>query len=122
MAGSFQIRSLEFSIGELPEVGFVRVVVVRLQVAKHRWHRVGAVVGDGYGLRVAQFRESLHVEAKISVGVVALGGRDVGLVGERFSSEQANSCIVATLGKVVADLELVLAPAEVAGGPGGKVI
>jgi hypothetical protein len=69
MAGSFQIRSLEFSIGELPEVGFVGVVVVRLQVAKHGRHRVCAVIGNGYGLGVAQFRKGLHIEAIISVGV-----------------------------------------------------
>src|ERR1700741_3548298 len=98
MAGWFRIHSLEFSFGELPAIGFVRVVVVRLQVAKHRRHRVCAVVGNGYGLGVTQFREGLHVEAIIGVGVVALGGCDVGLVGQRLSREQANSCIVATLG------------------------
>src|SRR6266550_4843272 len=122
MAGSFRIRSSEFSIGELPEVGFVGVVVIGLQVAEHGRHRVCAVIGDGYGLGVAQFREGLHVEAIISVGVVALGGCDVGLVGESLSCERANSRIVATLGKVVADLVLVLASAEFAGGPGREVI
>ena len=122
MEESFQIRSSEFSIGELPEVGFVRVVVVRLQVAKHRRHRVGAVVGNDYGLGVAQFREGLHVEAKIGVGVVALGGVMLALWERAFPVSKLTSCIVAALGKVVADFELVLASAEIAGRPRGKVI
>jgi len=73
MAVSFRIRSLEFSIGKLPEVGFVGVVVIRLQVTERRRHRVRAVIGDGYGLRVTQFRKGFHVKAKIGVGVVAFG-------------------------------------------------
>ena len=95
---SLQIRSSECPFGELRKIRIVWVVVVRFQVAKHRRHRVDAVVGNNDGLGVAQFRKGLHVEAKISVGVVALGGCDVGLVGQRLSREQANSCIVATLG------------------------
>src|SRR6266480_6370871 len=106
MAGSFRIRSSEFSIGELPKVGFVGFVVIGLQVAEHRRHRVCAVIGDGYGLGIAQFREGLHVKAKIGMGVVALGGCDVGLVGQGLPCEQANTCIVAAFAEVVAHLQL----------------
>jgi len=35
----FKIRSSQFSVRKLPEVGFVYVVVVGLEVAKHRRHR-----------------------------------------------------------------------------------
>ena len=43
----------EAVIGKLAEIRFVDVVVVRLEVAKRRRHRVRAVVGDGHGLCVA---------------------------------------------------------------------
>ena len=39
-AGSSRIRSSEFSFGELLEVRIVRIVVVGLQVAEHRRHRI----------------------------------------------------------------------------------
>src|SRR5580698_1148948 len=122
MEGSSRIRSSEFSVCELPEVGFVRVVKVRLQITKHRWHGIRAVIRDSHGLRVAEFREGLHVKAKINLRVVALRCRNVGLVRERFSCEQADSGVMAALGKVVANLELVFASAQLAGGSGREII
>ena len=72
MEGWFRIRALEFTSGELFEVRAVHIVVVGLQVAEHRRHRIQAVVGDGHRLGVLEFRERLHVEAEVAVGVVAL--------------------------------------------------
>src|ERR1700726_1751425 len=111
MAGSSRIRSSEFSIRELPKIRFVRVVEVWLQVAEHRRQRVCAVVSDGHRLRIAEFREGLHVEAKINLRVVALRCRNVGLVRERFSCEQAYASVVPALREVVINLELVFASA-----------
>src|ERR1700730_12000261 len=122
MEGLSRIRSSEFSVCELPEVGFVRVVKVRLQITEHRWHGIRAVIRDSHGLRVAEFREGLHVEAKINLRVVALRRRNVGLVRERFSCEQAYAGVVPTLGEVVTDLELVFASAQLAGGSGREII
>src|SRR6266403_2129330 len=104
MAGWFQIRSLQFSVRKLPEIGFVYVVEVGLEVAKHRRHRVRAVIGDGYGLRVTQFHEGLRVEAEIVVRAVALGCRDIRLLRERLAGEEADVCVMATFRKVVAGL------------------
>src|ERR1700686_5249133 len=122
MEGSFRIRSSEFSVCKLPEVGFVRVVKVRLQITEHRRHRIRAVIRDGHGLRVSQLREGLHVEPKINLRVIALRGRNVGPMRERFSCEQADSGVMAALRKVVANLELVFASAQLAGGSGGEII
>src|ERR1700722_7593701 len=122
MEGSSRIRSSEFSVCELPEVGFVRVVKVRLQITKHRGHGIRAVIRDSHGLRVGGFREGLHVEAKINLCVVALRGRNVGLVRERFSCEQAYASVVPTLREVVTDLQLVFAPAQLARCSGREII
>src|SRR6202167_5144607 len=122
MQGSSRIRSSEFSVCKLPKVGFVRVVEVGLQVAKHRRHRVRAVICNGHGLCVAEFRKRLHVEPKIDLRVVALRGRNVRLVGQRLSCEQAYTGVVPTLGEVVTDLELVFASAQLAGGSGREII
>jgi len=75
----FRIRSLEFSFGELDKVRLVRIVVIGLEVAEHRWLRVDSVVGKNDGLGVAQLHESLHVEAIVALGVVALRGDDMAL-------------------------------------------
>jgi len=75
-----------------------------------------------HGLRVAEFREGLHVEPKIDLRVVALRGRNVGLVRERFSCEQADSGVVPTLREVVANLQLIFASAQLARCPGGEII
>src|ERR1700688_2660566 len=122
MEGSFRIRSSEFSVCELPEVGYVRVVKVWLQITEHRRHRIRAVIRDSHGLRVAEFRKGLHVEPKINLSVVALRCRNVGLVRERFSCEQAYASVVPTLGEVVTDLELVFAPAQLTSGSGREII
>src|ERR1700686_675607 len=122
MEGSSRIRSSEFSVCELPEVGFVRVVKVRLQVTERRWHRIGAVIRDSHGLRVAEFREGLHVEPKIDLCVVAFRGRNVRLVRQRISCEQAYTGVVPTLREVVTDLKLVFASAQLAGGSGREII
>src|ERR1700680_2212055 len=122
MEGSFRIRSSEFSVCELPEIGFVRVVKVRLQITEHRRHRIGAVIRDSHGLRVAEFREGLHVEPKIDLCVVAFRSRNVRLVRQRLSCEQAYTGVVPALGEVVTDLELVFASAQLAGGSGREII
>src|SRR6202162_1493977 len=122
MEGSSQLRSSEFSACKLPKVGFVRVVEVGLQVAKHRRHRVRAVICNGHGLCVAEFRKRLHVEPKIDLRVVALRSRNVRLVGQRLSCEQAYTGVVPTLGEVVTDLKLVFASAQLAGGSGREII
>src|SRR5579883_762690 len=117
-----RIRSSEFSVCELPKVGFVRVVEVGLQVAEHRRHGIRAVIRDGHGLRVAEFREGLHIEPKIDLRVVALRGRNVGLVRQRLSCEQAHTGVVPTLREVVIDLQLVFASAQLARGSGREII
>src|SRR6202140_4340803 len=122
MEGSFRIRSSEFSVCELPEVRFVCVVEIWFQVAEHRRHRIRAVIRDSHGLRVAEFREGLHVEPKIDLCVVAFRGRNVRLVRQRISCEQAYTGVVPTLGEVVTDLELVFASAQLAGGSGREII
>src|ERR1700722_81196 len=122
MEGSSRIRSSEFSVCDLPEVGFVRVVKVRLQITEHRRHGIRAVIRDSHGLRVAEFREGLHVKAKINLRVVALRCRNVGLVRERFSCEQAYASVVPTLRQVVTDLQLVFTPAKLARGSGRDII
>src|SRR5271169_1043770 len=104
MAGWFQIRSLEFSVRELAEVGFVYVVEVGLEVAKHWWHRVCAVVGDGYGLRVTQFHEGFRIEAGIVMRAVAFRSCDIRLVREGLAGEEADICVVPALREVVASL------------------
>src|SRR5580704_18367854 len=122
MEGSSRIRSSEFSVCELPKVRFVRVVEVGLQVAKHRRHRVRAVICNSHGLCVAEFRKRLHVEPKIDLRVVALRGRNVRLVRQRLSCEQAYTGVVPTLGEVVTYLELVFASAQLAGSSGREII
>ncbi len=63
------------SDGDLLEVGFVRVVVVRVQVAVECWrHWIEAVVCDGNGLCILEFGEGLHVETEVGVWEVALRG------------------------------------------------
>ena len=44
------------------------------------------------------------------------------LCDKRLSCEQAYTGVVPTLGEVVTDLELVFAPAQLAGGSGGEII
>jgi len=56
-----------FTIRTLVKIGFVHVVVVGLETAKHRRHGIEAIVSDGDGLRVLEFREGLHIEARISL-------------------------------------------------------
>ena len=109
-------------IRDLLEIGFVGVVEVGLQVAECRRHGIEAVVGDGNGLRVLEFGEGLHVETEVGVGVVALRGGNVGLVRDGLAGEQADTRVVAALGKVVADLELVFPSAELACGAGREVV
>src|SRR5579863_4600304 len=122
MAGLSRIRSLEFSVCELPKVGFVRVVEVGLEVTEHRRHRVCAVIRDGDRLRVAQLREGLHVKPKIDLGVIALRGCNIGLMGECLAGEDADSGIVSALREVITDLELIFASAQFARRPGGEII
>src|SRR3981189_2934399 len=105
MGGWSRSHSSQFSFSELLEVRFVRVVVIRLQVAKGRRYGVESVIGDGDGLGVAQFRERFHVEAVVGLGVVALGCGDVGPVRNGIAGKETHARVVATFGKVVADLE-----------------
>ena len=55
---------------------------MRLQVAIHGGNGVEPIIGDSDGLCVAQLHEGLHVEAVVVLRVVALGGDDIGFVGE----------------------------------------
>src|SRR6266480_3876217 len=104
MAGWFQIRSLQFSVRKLPDIGFVYVVEVGREVAKHRRHRVRTVIGDSYGLRVTQFHEGFCVEAEIVMWAVALGCHDIRLLRERLAGEEADVCVMTAFRKVVAGL------------------
>src|SRR6267154_1707987 len=118
----FRNRSSEFSIGQLPEVGFIRVVVIGLEITKRRWQGIRPVIGDGDGLRVGQLHERLDIEAIVRVRAVALGRGDVGSVGERFSGEQTHLGVMAAFRKVVACLQSVFPSTEIAGGTRGEVI
>src|SRR6266576_5883713 len=120
MAGSFQIRSSESPSSVLHKVRIVRVVVVRLQVAKYRRGGVDSVVGNDDGLGGAQLHERLHVEAVVALRVVALGGDDVGLVGEGLAGKPTHFGIVPAFRQAVTDLELVFASAEIASRPHGE--
>src|SRR6185369_2806156 len=53
---------------------------------------------------------------------VAFRGRNVGLMRQRLSCEQAYTGIVPTLGEVVTDLELVFASAQLTRGSGREII
>ena len=106
----------------MDKVRIVRVVVVGLQVAKHRRRGVESVVGNDDGLSVAQLHERLHVEAVVALRVVALGGDDVGFVGEGLAGEPTDLGVVPAFGQTVADFELVLASAEIARCPRGEII
>jgi predicted phage gp36 major capsid-like protein len=64
---------------------------------------IQSVIGDDYGLGVAQFRERLHVEAEIALRVVALGGGNIGLVREGISRQQADARIIPAFREVVID-------------------
>ena len=84
MAESFRIRaslarSSEFSIGELPKVGFIGVVVSKASGNKTSAGSGSCRHMQCHGLRVSQFRECLHVEAKVSVRVIALRGCELAL-------------------------------------------
>src|SRR5437879_5096242 len=116
MAGSSRIRSSQCSFRNLIEVGFVRIVVVGLQVAEHRRLRIRSVIRNGYGLPVSQLHKGLHVEAIIRLGAVGLRCGDVCAVGKRLAGEQAYTGIVAALRKVVANFESILSPAKITRG------
>jgi len=59
---------------------------------------------------VAQLHERLHVKAVVALRVVALGGDDVGFVGEGFAGEPTDFGVVPAFGQTVADFELVSRP------------
>src|SRR5260370_40006623 len=100
MEGSTQSPSLslEFSIRELAQIRLVHVIEVGLQVHKGRWQRIQSVVGQGYRLCVLHFRESLEVEAKVTLGVVALGSCDVRSVRHGLAGPEAHAGVVSALG------------------------
>src|ERR1700747_3486603 len=107
MAGSSRSQSSQTSFCNLIEVGFVRVVVVGLQVAEHRRLRIRSVIRDGYGLAVSQLHKRFYVEAIIRLGAVGLRRSDVCAVGKRLAGEQAYTGIVAALRKVIANFESI---------------
>jgi len=82
--------------------------------------RVDSVVGKDDGLGVAQLHEGLHVEAIVALRVVALGGDDVGLIGEGLAGEPTDLGVVPAFRQAVADLELVFASTEIARRPREK--
>ena len=71
---------LEFSIKHLFEIGFIHIVVIRLEVAQRRRHRIETVVGNSDGLGVLEFRERLRVESEVDLTVVTLRRADVGFI------------------------------------------
>src|ERR1039458_2301111 len=111
MAGSFRIRSLQFPFGNLHKIGFVWVVVIRLQVAEHRGLGIRSVIGKDDSLRIPQFHESLHVEPKVGLGAVAFGRGDICPLRKSFTSEQSYTGVMSALGQGVADLEPVISSA-----------
>src|ERR1700729_3171786 len=100
-----QNRASEFPVVQLLEVGFVWVVVVRLQVAKQRGNGIEAVIRDGYRLRVAEFHKRLGVKAEILLRVIAFGSGYIGAMRQRVSGEQADAGIVPAFRQVVADFQ-----------------
>ena len=107
---------------QLLEIAFVWVVEIGLEIAKARWHWVEAVVGDYDGLSVLQLGERFHVEAVVGLGVEALRGGDVGLVEDSLAGEKTDLRVVAALGNVIADLELVFLAAKLTCRFGGVVV
>src|ERR1700722_6581366 len=122
MGESFRIHSLELSFGELYKVRIVGVVVVGLEVAKHRWRGIDSVVGQDHRLSVAQLHKSLDIEPVVAVRVVTLRSNDVRFVRERLAGEPTGLGVVPALVQAIADLELVFASAEIASRPGGEII
>src|SRR6185437_45943 len=118
----FRILASYFTVRDLPKVRFVRVVVVGLEITERRRHGIEAVISNGDGLRVLEFREGLHDEAKIDLRVVAFRGRDVGSMRDGFAGQQTDPRIVAAFGDVVADLQLVFSPAKFAGGASREIV
>src|ERR1700758_4310333 len=113
MGGSFRIRSLQRSFCNLAEIGFVRIVVVGLQVAECRRLWIRSVVCNGYCLGIPQFHEGLHVEAIVGLCVVGFRGRDIGTMRKRLARKKAHAGVVAALREVVADFESVLSAAQI---------
>ena len=70
--GMMTSQLIDFSFGELLEVGRVLVEVVRLQVAVGGRMRIQAVVGQDDRLRVLEFRENLRLKDEVALDVVAL--------------------------------------------------
>ena len=97
----------QLPVCRLPEIRFVWVVEIGPEITEHWRHRIEAVVGDRHRLRVAQLGKRLHIEAIIALLVVGLRCCEVGLVGLGFAGQDTDVGIVATLGQVVANLELV---------------
>src|SRR6266851_9925551 len=122
MAGSFRTRSSEFPLRKLHKVRFIGIVEKGLQIAESWRERIESVIGDGDGLGILKLHECLHIEPEIGVGVVALGRSNVGAMRNRVRRKNAHPSIVAAFGKVVANLEFVLAAAELRGCPRRKVI
>ncbi len=106
----------------LSEIRLVWVVEIGLQVAKHRRHRIEPVVGNRHRLRVAQLRECLHIKPIIALLVVGLRCCEIGPVGLSFARQETDVGVVASFGKVIANLELVFPTAKLAGNLCGKVI
>ena len=106
----------------MAEIGLVHVVEVGFQVHESRWQRIHSVVGQGHGLCVFHFRESLEVEAEVALGVVTLGSCYVRLVRDCLAGPEADTGVMPAFGDVVVDLPLVLPPAEFAGDLGRELV
>jgi hypothetical protein len=107
----------------LPKIRLVWVVKIGLEVAKHRWHRIEPVVGNRrHGLRVAQLRKRLRIEAITVLLVVGLRRCEIGLVGLGFAGQETDMGIVAGFGQAVPNFELVFLATKLAGNPCGQVI
>src|SRR5215467_2312292 len=100
MGGSFRIRSSEFPFRELDKVRFIGVVEIGFQIAESWWERVESIISQSDGLRVLKLHECLHIEPEIGMRAVALGGGNVGTMGNGLCCENAHPSVVATFGKV----------------------
>src|SRR6516164_10528282 len=112
----------KFPIRRLLEIGFVWIVVIGFEVAKHWRHWIATVVGNGYGLCIAQLCKSLHVETIVALLDVAFRCRDVGPVREGLPDYKIYARIMACLREVVGNFESVFPSAKLAGDLGRKII
>jgi hypothetical protein len=80
---------------ELFEIRKVRIVVVRLEVAKGGRKRIEPVVGKHNGLGILEFGERLRVKAILGARAVGLRSREIRAVGNGLTGQQADVGVMA---------------------------